>query len=195
MLLLSGKLGSGSLHPEPPPSLLHCLSLWGRDVVFGAKVTRMAGQGVPFLGQQPPSYRSRGSGKAPSAEQVHSEVGLHPGLTCYSLHLRVGPEDTVLQPAHLTPLLPVPHPRVGSPGPKCSVEPRTCVHSSCSLTLEWNNLGMWEDAFATFCGGVAANSTLRQLDLRNNQISHKGAEELALALKGNTTLQQLGEVS
>lgn len=54
---------------------------------------------------------------------------------------------------------------------------------------------MWEDAFATFCGGLAANSALRQLDLRNNQISHKGAEELALALKGNTTLQQLGEVS
>ncbi|CAO2646426.1 Leucine-rich repeat-containing protein 45 [Lemmus lemmus] len=50
---------------------------------------------------------------------------------------------------------------------------------------------MWDDAFATFCGGLAANSTLRQLDLRNNQISHKGAEELALALKGNTTLQQL----
>eukprot|EP00072_Mus_musculus_P053572 XP_006533203.1 PREDICTED: leucine-rich repeat-containing protein 45 isoform X5 [Mus musculus] len=60
-----------------------------------------------------------------------------------------------------------------------------------SLTLEWNNLGTWEDAFATFCGGLAANSALRQLDLRNNQISHKGAEELALALKGNTTLQQL----
>ncbi|XP_051038257.1 leucine-rich repeat-containing protein 45 isoform X2 [Phodopus roborovskii] len=50
---------------------------------------------------------------------------------------------------------------------------------------------MWEDAFASFCGGLAANSTLRQLDLRNNQISHKGAEELALALKGNTTLQHL----
>ncbi|XP_035293919.1 leucine-rich repeat-containing protein 45 isoform X2 [Cricetulus griseus] len=60
-----------------------------------------------------------------------------------------------------------------------------------SLTLEWNNLGMWEDAFASFCGGLAANSTLRQLDLRNNQISHKGAEELALALKGNTTLRHL----
>lgn len=60
-----------------------------------------------------------------------------------------------------------------------------------SLTLEWNNLGTWEDAFAAFCGGLAANSTLRQLDLRNNQISHKGAEELALALKGNATLQQL----
>ncbi|XP_048652984.1 leucine-rich repeat-containing protein 45 isoform X2 [Marmota marmota marmota] len=60
-----------------------------------------------------------------------------------------------------------------------------------SLTLEWNNLGTWEDAFATFCGGLAANSTLQQLDLRNNQISHKGAEELALALKGNAILQQL----
>ncbi|EHB09351.1 Leucine-rich repeat-containing protein 45 [Heterocephalus glaber] len=61
-----------------------------------------------------------------------------------------------------------------------------------SLTLEWNNLGTWEDAFATFCRGLAANRALRQLDLRNNQISHKGAEELALALQGNTTLQQLG---
>ncbi|XP_008048092.1 leucine-rich repeat-containing protein 45 [Carlito syrichta] len=60
-----------------------------------------------------------------------------------------------------------------------------------SLTLEWNNLGTWEDAFATFCLGLAANSALQSLDLRNNQISHKGAEELALALKGNTTLQQL----
>ncbi|XP_008574499.1 PREDICTED: leucine-rich repeat-containing protein 45 isoform X1 [Galeopterus variegatus] len=60
-----------------------------------------------------------------------------------------------------------------------------------SLTLEWNNLGAWEDAFATFCGSLAANGALQQLDLRNNQISHKGAEELALALKGNTSLQQL----
>ncbi|XP_055245358.1 leucine-rich repeat-containing protein 45 isoform X2 [Gorilla gorilla gorilla] len=60
-----------------------------------------------------------------------------------------------------------------------------------SLTLEWNSLGTWDDAFATFCGGLAANGALQWLDLRNNQISHKGAEELALALKGNTTLQQL----
>uniref|UniRef100_A0A2K6FT69 Leucine rich repeat containing 45 n=1 Tax=Propithecus coquereli TaxID=379532 RepID=A0A2K6FT69_PROCO len=60
-----------------------------------------------------------------------------------------------------------------------------------SLTLEWNHLGACEDAFATFCGGLAANGALQQLDLRNNQISHKGAEELALALKGNASLQQL----
>lgn len=62
-----------------------------------------------------------------------------------------------------------------------------------SLTLEWNNLGAWEDAFATFCRALAGNLTLRQLDLRNNQISHQGAEALALALKGNGSLQQLGE--
>lgn len=69
------------------------------------------------------------------------------------------------------------------------------MHPSCSLTLEWNSLGPWEDAFATFCGALAANSTLRQLDLRNNQISHKGAEELALALRSNASLQQLGEAA
>uniref|UniRef100_A0A452UP37 Leucine rich repeat containing 45 n=1 Tax=Ursus maritimus TaxID=29073 RepID=A0A452UP37_URSMA len=61
-----------------------------------------------------------------------------------------------------------------------------------SLTLEWNNLGPWEDAFAAFCGALAGNGALRQLDLRNNQISHKGAEELALALTRNAHLQQLG---
>ncbi|XP_077611819.1 leucine-rich repeat-containing protein 45 isoform X1 [Crocuta crocuta] len=60
-----------------------------------------------------------------------------------------------------------------------------------SLTLEWNNLGAWEDAFATFCGALASNGALRQLDLRNNQISHKGAEQLALALTRNASLQQL----
>uniref|UniRef100_A0A5F5Q1Z2 Leucine rich repeat containing 45 n=1 Tax=Equus caballus TaxID=9796 RepID=A0A5F5Q1Z2_HORSE len=60
-----------------------------------------------------------------------------------------------------------------------------------SLTLEWNNLGTWEDAFATFCRALASNGSLQQLDLRNNQISHKGAEELALALKSNASLQQL----
>lgn len=60
-----------------------------------------------------------------------------------------------------------------------------------SLALEWNNLGAWEEPFATFCRALAGNLTLRQLDLRNNQINHRGAEELALALKGNTSLQQL----
>ncbi|XP_075436110.1 LOW QUALITY PROTEIN: leucine-rich repeat-containing protein 45 [Ascaphus truei] len=60
-----------------------------------------------------------------------------------------------------------------------------------SLTLEWNNLGMLEDGFSLFCDGLAGNQTLRSLDLRNNQINHKGAGELAMALKHNFTLQEL----
>ncbi|XP_053561622.1 leucine-rich repeat-containing protein 45 [Bombina bombina] len=60
-----------------------------------------------------------------------------------------------------------------------------------SLTLEWNNLGMWEQDFSLLCDGLAYNQTLRKLDLRNNQINHKGAEELANALRRNFTLQEL----
>uniref|UniRef100_A0A8C5WFK0 Leucine rich repeat containing 45 n=1 Tax=Leptobrachium leishanense TaxID=445787 RepID=A0A8C5WFK0_9ANUR len=60
-----------------------------------------------------------------------------------------------------------------------------------SLTLEWNSLGMLEDAFSMLCDGLSFNQTLQKLDLRNNQISHTGAEELALALKRNVTLQEL----
>ncbi|KAG8446381.1 hypothetical protein GDO86_014004 [Hymenochirus boettgeri] len=60
-----------------------------------------------------------------------------------------------------------------------------------SLTLEWNNLGTWENAFTFFCDGLACNKTLQKLDLRNNQINHKGAEELCMALKQNSTLQEL----
>ncbi|KAM8945377.1 leucine-rich repeat-containing protein 45 isoform 2-T2 [Pelodytes ibericus] len=63
--------------------------------------------------------------------------------------------------------------------------------SLASLTLEWNCLGMLEDAFSLFCDGLAINQTLQKLDLRNNQISHKGAEELAMTLKRNVTLQEL----
>lgn len=36
--------------------------------------------------------------------------------------------------------------------------------------LEWNALGMWEEAFSVFCEGLATNACLTQLDLRNNQI-------------------------
>lgn len=64
-----------------------------------------------------------------------------------------------------------------------------CLHS---VTLEWNDLGLIENAFSVFCDGVGANSTLLTLDLRSNQISHVGAGELANALKRNSTLQTLG---
>ncbi|KAM4034199.1 leucine-rich repeat-containing protein 45 [Anomaloglossus baeobatrachus] len=60
-----------------------------------------------------------------------------------------------------------------------------------SLTLEWNNLGMWEDGFSLLCDGLSCNQTLQRLDLRNNQINHKGAEELSTALKQNLTLREL----
>uniref|UniRef100_A0A8D0ABT1 Leucine rich repeat containing 45 n=1 Tax=Sander lucioperca TaxID=283035 RepID=A0A8D0ABT1_SANLU len=59
------------------------------------------------------------------------------------------------------------------------------------LVLEWNALGVWDEAFSLFCDGLASNSVLTQLDLRNNQINHHGASELALALKRNTTVQVL----
>nr|XP_006635203.1 PREDICTED: leucine-rich repeat-containing protein 45 isoform X2 [Lepisosteus oculatus] len=59
------------------------------------------------------------------------------------------------------------------------------------LVLEWNALGMWNEAFSIFCEGLGSNGCLKQLDLRNNQINHQGAAELALALKRNSTLQEL----
>ncbi|KAM3592335.1 uncharacterized protein V6R79_016782 [Siganus canaliculatus] len=59
------------------------------------------------------------------------------------------------------------------------------------LVLEWNALGVWDEAFSLFCEGLASNNVLKELDLRNNQINHQGAAELALALKRNHTLERL----
>uniref|UniRef100_A0A8B9NDW8 Leucine rich repeat containing 45 n=1 Tax=Accipiter nisus TaxID=211598 RepID=A0A8B9NDW8_9AVES len=59
------------------------------------------------------------------------------------------------------------------------------------LILEWNSLGMWEEGFSFFCQGLGANNFLQRLDLRNNQINHQGAGELAVALKQNASLQEL----
>ncbi|XP_060795422.1 leucine-rich repeat-containing protein 45 isoform X2 [Neoarius graeffei] len=50
---------------------------------------------------------------------------------------------------------------------------------------------MGEEAFSVFCEGLASNSSLIQLDLRNNQINHQGAAEIALALKRNSVLREL----
>jgi len=59
--------------------------------------------------------------------------------------------------------------------------------------LEWNALGMWEEGFSMFCEGLASSTSLTQLDLRNNQMNHQGAAALCVALKRNSTLQELGE--
>ncbi len=60
-----------------------------------------------------------------------------------------------------------------------------------SVCLEWNALGMLETAFSIFCEGLSHNVTLQVLDLRNNQISHDGATQLAAALKNNQRLKSL----
>ncbi|XP_056153327.1 leucine-rich repeat-containing protein 45 isoform X2 [Lampris incognitus] len=59
------------------------------------------------------------------------------------------------------------------------------------LVLEWNAVGIWDEAFSMFCEGLASNSVLTHLDLRNNQINHQGAAELALSLRRNSSLQVL----
>lgn len=59
------------------------------------------------------------------------------------------------------------------------------------LVLEWNALGLWAEAFSLFCEGLASNTALTQLDLRNNQINHDGASQLAQALVRNSSLEAL----
>uniref|UniRef100_A0A0B6ZX13 Leucine-rich repeat-containing protein 45 n=2 Tax=Arion vulgaris TaxID=1028688 RepID=A0A0B6ZX13_9EUPU len=60
-----------------------------------------------------------------------------------------------------------------------------------SLCLEWNGMGMLDNSFAVFCDGVGSNTSLKALDLRNNQISHDSVTELAAALKRNVHLRSL----
>ncbi|XP_030061042.1 leucine-rich repeat-containing protein 45 isoform X3 [Microcaecilia unicolor] len=50
---------------------------------------------------------------------------------------------------------------------------------------------MWEDSFSIFCDGLGSNHFLQHLDLRNNQINHQGAGELAMSLKHNASLREL----
>ena len=64
-----------------------------------------------------------------------------------------------------------------------------------SICLEWNALGMIDSAFGAFCEGLSSNTKLQVLDLRNNQISHDGASDLAAALRRNTSLRVVGKMS
>ena len=61
------------------------------------------------------------------------------------------------------------------------------------LSLEWNSLGiMSSNAFPEFCQSLGMNKSLKDLDLRNNQITHTSALELCTAIEANMTLQNLG---
>ena len=46
--------------------------------------------------------------------------------------------------------------------------------------------------FPFFCESIGMNKTLKDLDLRNNQITHTSALELCAAIELNTSLQSLG---
>ncbi|XP_045103819.1 leucine-rich repeat-containing protein 45-like isoform X2 [Portunus trituberculatus] len=59
------------------------------------------------------------------------------------------------------------------------------------LSLEWNNLGVHPESFASFCGALAKNSCLQYLDLRSNQLSGEAASALAQVLMRNCSLLSL----
>ncbi|BFZ12757.1 hypothetical protein BsWGS_15796 [Bradybaena similaris] len=52
-------------------------------------------------------------------------------------------------------------------------------------------MGMLDNTFTVFCDGLGSNTSLRALDLLNNQISHDSVVELAAALKRNVHLRSL----
>ena len=60
--------------------------------------------------------------------------------------------------------------------------------------MEWNSIGIMDrNSFPQFCESVAMNKTLKDLDLRNNQITHTSALELSGAIEVNNTLKSLGK--
>ena len=64
-----------------------------------------------------------------------------------------------------------------------------------SISLEWNSLGLMDgNGFSHFCESLGMNKSLKDLDLRNNQITHTGAMELSAAIDANSTLQSLGNL-
>ncbi len=59
------------------------------------------------------------------------------------------------------------------------------------LSLEWCNLGLSSDSFATLCDAIRLNASLTTVDLRHNCIGQVGAKSLASAVKSNTTLRSI----
>ena len=62
------------------------------------------------------------------------------------------------------------------------------------LNLEWNALGMWNHGITAIADGLSVNQTLEYLNLSNNQITHEGGSNLAMALKRNLTLMRWNNV-
>lgn len=59
------------------------------------------------------------------------------------------------------------------------------------LLLEWNNIGLFDHGMIELANALTVNTTLTELDLRNNNIGPTGAQCLAKALRRNTTLTSL----
>jgi hypothetical protein len=62
------------------------------------------------------------------------------------------------------------------------------------LRLEWNCVGIWENAMKAVADALSLNQSLEELDLRSNKIGPQAAACLLGALKNNTTLRKLGIV-
>ncbi|KAI9139997.1 hypothetical protein BKA69DRAFT_1039607 [Paraphysoderma sedebokerense] len=60
-----------------------------------------------------------------------------------------------------------------------------------TLSLEWNCIGVWDTGVKAIADALKMNTTLVELDLRNNKIGPSGVEVLALSLKHNTGLKRL----
>ncbi|PIK41026.1 hypothetical protein BSL78_22130 [Apostichopus japonicus] len=59
------------------------------------------------------------------------------------------------------------------------------------ICLEWNSLGLDSSSFVSLAEGIAANTSLQELDLRSNQIHQDSASVLAKALCRNSTLDTI----
>lgn len=59
------------------------------------------------------------------------------------------------------------------------------------MNLEWNCIGIWDEGIKSIADGLAVNSTLEEIDLRNNKIGPHGVQALALSIKHNTVLQKM----
>eukprot|EP00752_Nemacystus_decipiens_P006959 g6244.t1 len=60
-----------------------------------------------------------------------------------------------------------------------------------SLSLEWNNIGTYEQGIQRLADGLEVNGSLTSLVLCNNHIDAQGAACLARALRANSTLTEL----
>ncbi|XP_071814892.1 leucine-rich repeat-containing protein 45-like [Apostichopus japonicus] len=64
-------------------------------------------------------------------------------------------------------------------------------HTLKRICLEWNSLGLDSSSFVSLAEGIAANTSLQELDLRSNQIHQDSASVLAKALCRNSTLDTI----